>query len=145
MAVISRADSYLCRLQLFVDKEENALICGHVDCGFALSVERSQLTSHLRDKHQVDDDTRRALIRCLASEYPRGFTNPVKIPQRVNGCEIQPHLQRHDGFACGRCSYFTTSFQSLGRHVSQTHFDRRPATRKSLDGNFNHVTLQAWT
>ena len=48
------SDPFLARLQLFLDPDEKLLICGRSDCGYALAVERSQVTSHLRDKHRVD-------------------------------------------------------------------------------------------
>ena len=40
----------LSALQLYADDTERLLICCHSECGFALSVSRSQATSHLRDK-----------------------------------------------------------------------------------------------
>lgn len=46
-------DPFLARLQLYIDLEGRLLICGRSECGYALAVERSQVTSHLRDKHHV--------------------------------------------------------------------------------------------
>ena len=53
------SDPFLARLQLFVDPDEQLLICGQSECGYALIVDRSQVTSHLRDKHRVDQQERR--------------------------------------------------------------------------------------
>jgi hypothetical protein len=64
------------KLQLSIDDKEQLLICCQSECGYALAVKHSQVTSHLRDKHQVPESDRRGLTRYLASIYPKGVPQP---------------------------------------------------------------------
>jgi hypothetical protein len=41
---------YLAQFQLYAGPHEYVLICYHPDCGYTLSVTRSQVTSNLREK-----------------------------------------------------------------------------------------------
>ena len=45
------SEAILAQFQLYVENKAQLLICTSPDCGYALSVARSQLTSHLREKH----------------------------------------------------------------------------------------------
>jgi hypothetical protein len=67
------------KLQLSIDYKEQLLICRRSECRYALAVQHSQVTSHLRDKHQVSEDDQRGLTRYLTSIYPKGFRNPAGL------------------------------------------------------------------
>jgi Orsellinic acid/F9775 biosynthesis cluster protein D len=88
------------KLQLFVDDKEQLLICCWSECGYALAVKHSQVTSHLRDKHQVTESNRRGLTRQLTVAYPKGFRNPAGLPPRDDGPDAHPRLRVYDGFSC---------------------------------------------
>jgi hypothetical protein len=78
------------KLQLSIDYKEQLLICCRSECGYALAVRHSQVTSHLRDKHQVPEEDRRGLTRYLTSIYPEGFCNPADLAPRDNGSDAHP-------------------------------------------------------
>ncbi|KAH9205597.1 hypothetical protein DL95DRAFT_237576, partial [Leptodontidium sp. 2 PMI_412] len=52
---------FLARYELYVDPDVHLLICCRPECGFALFTTRSQVTSHLRDKHRVPKNLRKGL------------------------------------------------------------------------------------
>jgi len=56
------------KLQLAVDYKEQVLICCRY--GYALAIKHSQVTSHLRDNHQVRESDRKGLTRYLTLIYP---------------------------------------------------------------------------
>jgi hypothetical protein len=60
IVIMASAHDKLCRFQLYADLER-LLICCRRECGYALSVVRSQVTSHLRGKHNVSADLRAGL------------------------------------------------------------------------------------
>ena len=62
------SDLFLARLNLYVDVKEQLLICG--PCGYAVAVDRSQVTSHLRDKHGIDQRDQSSLTKHLNTQYP---------------------------------------------------------------------------
>jgi hypothetical protein len=97
------SDPFLARIHLYADLKERLLICE--ECGYALASDRSQVTSHLRDKHHIDQRDRRGLTKHLNTRYPLGFRNPAEVPLRANGSDIHPRLAVHEGFAC--CGYRT--------------------------------------
>jgi hypothetical protein len=61
MALLPPAD-FLAAYQLYADPDAQLLICCRPECGFALSVARSQVTTHLREKHGVSEALRKQLI-----------------------------------------------------------------------------------
>src|SRR6187402_3571493 len=73
----------LSQFQLYADLKEQLLICCHSECGFALSVARSQVTSHLRDKHSVPADLRAGLTHLLKREHPDFFRNPADLKVKI--------------------------------------------------------------
>ena len=73
--------AYLEKLQLLIDYQERLLICCRSECGYALAVKHSQVTSHLRDKHIPEGD-RKGLTRYLASVFSQGFRNPADLLPR---------------------------------------------------------------
>jgi hypothetical protein len=137
------SDPFLARLHLYVDSKEQLLICG--PCGYALAPDRSQATSHLRDKHHIDQGDRRGLTKHLNTQYPHGFRNPAEVPLRANGSDIHPRLAVHEGFAC--CNFRTVNYHELTKHISQRHLGGRQATRSRIDKINLHddVYLQTWT
>lgn len=83
-------DPFLARLQLYADSVERLLYCERDGCKYALTVDRSQVTSHLRDKHFVPECDRKGLTQHLKTRYPQGFRNPADLPPRKDGAEIHP-------------------------------------------------------
>jgi hypothetical protein len=58
-------DPFFARLELCVN--EQLLICGYA---LIILIERAQVTSHLRDKHYVDQRDRRGLTEHLNARCP---------------------------------------------------------------------------
>ncbi|KFY67854.1 hypothetical protein V496_01372 [Pseudogymnoascus sp. VKM F-4515 (FW-2607)] len=102
---------------LYIDPDERLLIFGRGECGYALAVERSQVTSHLRDKHHVQECGRRGLTHDLNTRYPQGFRNPADLPLPEDGAEINPRLRVYEGFAC--CTYIAPSITTSSRNISR--------------------------
>lgn len=97
----SSSEFNLSTLQLYADEAERLLICCHDECHYALSVTGSQVTSHLRDKHQIPQELRNGLTRHLKNEYPNFFRTPVELPPRDKGSQIHPQLRIYDRFVAG--------------------------------------------
>src|SRR5258706_12701665 len=104
----------LSELGLYADDDDHVLICRR--CGYALSVTDSQVTSHLRDKHQVLSSLRDGLTRYLHHGFPYKFRNPALVPVRRDGSPIHPMLPVYDGFDCERCDFRTINYSELSRH-----------------------------
>lgn len=83
-------------LQLYADDTERILICCHGECGFALSVSRSQATSHLRDKHNISKELRDGLTRYLKHGHPYPFRNPADVAPRDDGSQVHRMLRIYD-------------------------------------------------
>jgi hypothetical protein len=115
------------------------MICGRSECGYALTVDRSEVTSHLRGKHRVDQQERRGLTNHPNARYPHGFRNPVEVPLRANGSDIHPRLEVHEGFAC--YSYRTVNYHELTKHISQKHLGGRQVTNARIDNLYDDVYL----
>jgi hypothetical protein len=127
-----RSDEVLAQFDIHHDANENLLICNRPECGFALSVARCQLTSHLLTRH-------------LNQAYPHGFSDPTQAEPQADGSLIYPHLRQLNGFACRSCVYRTVNFQSIRRHVSKVYLCGRSATQANFRDTFDHVVLQTWT
>ena len=82
----------LVELGLYVDLEERLLICCGAECKYALSVDRSQVTSHLRDRHNVLLDLQRGITYILKHEYAGFFCNPVEVVECDDGALIHNKL-----------------------------------------------------
>lgn len=142
---VDEANKYLALFQFHVDAESRLLICYRTQCKYALSCNKSQPTSHLRDNHGVGEDARQGLTRYLNSLFPDGFQNPATAPSRQDGSPEDPKLQFHEGFACRQCPYRTIYADSRSRHLSQEHGDGRQISRRKIDCFFDRVFLQSWT
>jgi Orsellinic acid/F9775 biosynthesis cluster protein D len=130
---------------LCIDDKEQLLICYRSECGYALAVKHSQVTSHLRDRHQVPESDRRGLTRYLTSIYPKGFRSPTELPPRDDGSDTHPQLHVHDGFSCRECSYYTINYPKLSKHMSKNHLNDRQASRARIQDFYDDVYLQTWT
>lgn len=137
----SASDPFLARLHLYVDLKEQVLICE--ECGYVLASDRSQVTSHLHDKHHIDQRDRRSLTKHLNTQYPHWFRNPAEVPLRASGSDIHPRLAVHEGFVC--CDYRTVNYHELTKHISQQHLGGRQATSWRIANLYDHVYLQTWT
>ena len=133
---------YLAQFQLYADPNERLLICCHDECGYALSVSRSQVTSHLRDKHGVSEELRKGLTRYLNQEHPYNFRDPASLPTRPDGSPPHPKLQLHEGYACCLCRYRTINPFRLSRHLSKEHCNGQRTSRSELGNLYNDVYLQ---
>ncbi|PVH70107.1 hypothetical protein DL98DRAFT_389770, partial [Cadophora sp. DSE1049] len=109
----------LSTLQLYADDTERLLICCHSECGFALSVARSQATSHLRDKHHIPKELRDGLTHYLRHGHPCSFRNPTEVAPRDDGSPVHRMLRIYDGFACRECPYRTINYAEYSRHASK--------------------------
>ena len=133
----------LTTLQLTIDDIERLLICCR--CGYALPVNHSQATSHLRTNHEVSESDRRCLTRYPTSINPNGFCNPTEAPLRDDGSDAHPQLRIHDGYACLKCSYYTVNHPELSKHISKNHLNGQQATRERTQDLCDGVYLQIWT
>jgi hypothetical protein len=143
-AAASSHDSYLARCQLYADLDTRLLICCWPECRFALSTARSQVTTHLREKHRAPEDFRKGLTHYLKHEHPYEFADPAAVPPRPDGSDVHPSLQLHNGYACRACSYRTINLLLMSRHISKEHRNGSRASRAEL-GNYDDVFLQTWT
>jgi hypothetical protein len=142
---MASAHDKLSRFQLYADLEEQLLICSRRECGYALSVARSQATSHLRDKHNVPAELRAGLTHLLKHEYPDFFRNPAEVALRDDGALIHPKLHLYDGFACRKCRYRTINYSELSRHISKEHLNGLQGSRLRIDDFYDDAYLQTWT
>ncbi|OBT60213.1 hypothetical protein VE03_10257 [Pseudogymnoascus sp. 23342-1-I1] len=77
--------NFLARCELYADLDTRLLICCRPSYGFALSTARSQVTSHLREKHSV------ALGTSTRS------TTAARRTHRAHGVEQQYWVVRRNG------------------------------------------------
>jgi len=139
------SEAILAQFQLYVENKAQLLICTSPDCGYALSVARSQLTSHLREKHQIPETNRRLITRHLTQHYPEGFRDPAEATPLEDGLPACPVLRILKGYSCCACPYRTVNWQCLTRHVSHVHLDGQSTTQGRLESRFHRVYLQSWT
>ena len=131
----------LMAVNLVFDPQGPALICK--TCRYALAVSRSQVTSHLWEKHQICQEFRRAinpLIRCLQ------IPNPNDIPLRPGQSLAHPHLEVYRGYACHTCKYRTINLDRMTPHVSSCCAPPRVSSKRrlNLDDLYQDVLLQSW-
>jgi len=143
--IMASAHDNLSQFQLYADLEEHLLICCRSECGYALSVARSQVTSHLRDKHNVLADLRTGLTPLLKHEYPDFFRNPADVALRDDGALIYAKLHLYDGFACRKYRYRTINYSELSRHISKEHLNglRASRSRQTTAVGANRRNMQA--
>lgn len=134
---------YLAQCQLYADPEERILICCR--CQYALTIANSQVTSHLREKHDVPEELRKGLAHYIKHVHPYTFRNPTQIRVRGDGSQIHTQLRLYDGFACRECAYRTINYSELSRHMSKNHLDGWHASRQRVDNLYDDVYLQTWT
>lgn len=137
---------YLTKLGLHVDLEAHVLICFQDECGYTLSIKDSRVTTHLRDKHNIPDNERKGLTRFLKSLQPN-LRDPNDATTRPDGSAEHDLLKVHDGCACKKCEFRTTSLQSMRRHFSDPLSEGCPnygvaQSRRDIDELFKYVFLQ---
>jgi hypothetical protein len=83
----------LARCELYADLDTRLLICCQPSCGFAHSTVRSQVNSHLRDKHSVSRGLtlRDGLTHRFRHVHPFVFVGPA--PPRPDGLHVHLKLR----------------------------------------------------
>jgi hypothetical protein len=84
--------SLLTVVNLLLDPQGPALICK--TCQYALAVSKSQVTSHLWEKHRTSLESRRDITPLIRS---LNIPNPTDIPLRLDNSPVHPHLKVYDG------------------------------------------------
>lgn len=132
----------LTAVNLVFDPDGPALICR--TCQYALAVPRSQVTSHLWNKHQICPGSRRDITLLIRSIT---IPNPTEIPLRVDQSLIHPALKVFRGYACVSCSYRTINLDMITRHVSSCCAPPCAPSkrRRNPDDLYQDVFLQTWT
>ena len=130
---------FLKKLQLFIDDKEQLLICYRSEYRYALAVKHSQVTSHLRDKHQITESNRRGLTHHLAIIYPKGFCNLTDLPPRDDGSDAYPQLCVYDGFFYRECTYYTINYPEFSKHISKNHLNSRQALRTQIQDLYDNI------
>jgi hypothetical protein len=95
-----------------------------------LAVSRSQVTSHLWEKHQISPESRRnitSLIRSLQIPDPTG------IPLRPNQSLSHPYLKVYRGYACHTCDSRIINLDTITCHVSSCRPQPLSRRRKNPD------------
>jgi Orsellinic acid/F9775 biosynthesis cluster protein D len=137
--------NFLTQYQLFADPDERLLICCRPKCGFALSVARSQLTPHLREKHDVPNDLRKRLTHYLKHDHPFPFCDPSTVPPRPDGSPVHLRLQEFEGHNCRECGHRTVNRLIMDWHITKEHLYGKRVSREEIDNLYNDVFLQTWT
>jgi hypothetical protein len=131
----------LSELQLYINREEQLLICCRTECGYTLSVEYSQVMSHLRDKYNIVADLRRGITYILKHEYTSFFPNPMEVAERDDSAVIYAKLHLYKGFACREYNYNTINYPELSRYISKEYLNSRQVSRSRLNDYYNNVYL----
>jgi hypothetical protein len=128
-------------VNLLLDPHGPALICK--TCQYALAVSKSQVTSHLWEKHRISLESRRD-ITCLIRSL--NIPNPTSLLARPDHCLIHPHLKAYGGYACVSCEYRTINLNKMTRHVSSCCLPPTAPTkrRQNPDALYRDVLLQTW-
>ena len=135
-------NDFLAEYQLYADPETQLLICCHAECGFALSVTRSQATSHLRDKHGVVQGLRKSIIHYLKHSVPFQFRDPTTVPSRLDGSPVHPKLRLFEGHKCSKCRHRTTSGPQMDKHI-RAYFNGKRPSQAETRALYDDVYLQA--
>jgi hypothetical protein len=139
MRVLSEDEEHrLAIVDLVLDIRGSALICKK--CEYSLSTTGSQVTSHLREKHQIAPEFRYGLTTYVRSLQ---LPDPAQLPLRPDGSLPHPHLRVHEGHACDQCEFRTTSLDLMTRHARE-HLRCIQAARSKIDDLFRDVLLQSW-
>lgn len=126
----------LAQANLIVDPSGPALI--YQTCKYALAVSGTQVTSHLRAKHQTPRHLRSGLTKYIQA---LSLPDPATIGLRIDGAPTHLWLQVHKGYSCRQCDYRTTSLDLITRYVQRTH----SRAFSTFDTLFDDVFLQSWT
>ncbi|KAJ3454134.1 hypothetical protein MRS44_018028 [Fusarium solani] len=89
------------RLALHIDPDARVLICCRPDCRYALFVKGSAVTTHLRVKHEVDQDERKGLTEFLRGLGQSYLGDPSVAPLPKDGSPEHPDLRVWEGMAAG--------------------------------------------
>ena len=127
-----------------IDPDARVLICCDEACRSALSSNPTQVSEHLRRKHNIPSDERRQLTRLLRARNTP-LLDPVDAPLREDRSPEDPNLQVLDGFACKFCSLRTVSSQTISRHEAAAHERQRLQLQVKPKAMYDPVYLQAWT
>src|SRR4051794_16268262 len=98
----------LASVNLTFDLEGQTLICR--TCQYALATSRSQVTSHLWEKHHIPSNGRKGLTAYIRS---LNLPDPANIAPRPDGSPIHPTLKLHRGYACRTCKYRTINLDMI--------------------------------
>jgi hypothetical protein len=120
--------SLLTVVNLLLDPHSPALICK--TCQYALAVSKSQVTSHLSEKHRISLDSRRHITPLIRS---LNILNPTDLPPRHDHSLVHPHLKVYGGYACVSCIYRTINLDKMTRHVSSCCPPPRVPSRRRQD------------
>lgn len=128
-------------INLVYDPQGPALICR--TCQYASAVSKSQVTSHLWEKHQICSESWQditPLIRSLRIPNPTG----IRLPPDQS--LVHPHLEVYRGYACLTCKYRTINLETITCHVSSCFpHPRAPSTcRLDPDDLYQDMLLQTW-
>ncbi|KFZ16922.1 hypothetical protein V502_04827 [Pseudogymnoascus sp. VKM F-4520 (FW-2644)] len=131
--------SLLTAVNLVYDPQGPVLICKA--CGFALAVSRSQVTSHLWEKHQISSESRQNITSVIRSLQ---IPNPTGISLRPDQSLSHPYLKVYRGYACHTCDTRTINLDTITRHVSSCRPQPLSRHRKNPDRLYQDVLLQSW-
>ncbi|KJZ69798.1 hypothetical protein HIM_10816 [Hirsutella minnesotensis 3608] len=137
-------DDLFSRLRLRIEPRARLLICADEKCGFALSSNPSQVSVHLRLKHEVSVEDRREIGNLLKGRQPP-LVDPVDAPLRSDKSPRDPRLRLFSGFACKFCSFRSINRQSMTRHIATEHERQRLDLCINAKAMFDPVHLQTWT
>ncbi|KAH8591171.1 hypothetical protein B0O99DRAFT_719407, partial [Bisporella sp. PMI_857] len=131
----------LTAVNLVYDPQGPALICK--TCQYALAVSKSQVTSHLWEKHRICPESRRDITPLIRSLK---IPNPTDIRLRPDQSLVHPHLEVYRGYACLTCRFRTINLDTITRHVSSCCPPPRASSvrRRNPDDLYQDVRLQTW-
>ncbi len=132
----------LAAVNLVYDPLGPALICK--TCQYALAVSKSQVTSHLWEKHSICPESRRDITPLIRSLE---ISNPTELPLRPDHSLVHPYLQVYHGYTCVTCKHRTINLDTITRHVIYCCPPPRAATaprRRNPDDLYHDVLLQSW-
>ena len=102
------------------------------------------MNNHLRNKHSLPSDDRRAATSLLRSRILT-INNAASILPRKDGSEIHPHLRVYNGFVCSYCIFRTISKSIISRYVTDVHRQKIFELRARTDEMYIPMYLQIWT
>ncbi|KFA55188.1 hypothetical protein S40293_09894 [Stachybotrys chartarum IBT 40293] len=142
-------ESFLACLGLWVDPSAELLLCTSANCQYSLCIKKAQVTSHLRDKHDIPAASRIGVTRLLRH---LDLGNPNSAAPPKDGSPEHPKLQMYKGFACLHCDFRTIHLPSMRRHpsdksaLSYSIRDMPSMIRHQASTNdfFQPIYLQTW-